>query len=209
MDCSPAGYSVHGISQARILEWIAISFSRGFSQLRDQTHVSGNGLRHLGSPKKQESPSIPSCPSHLQDTASWQLDIKHQYPGDASPTDLHRTPDIPGEIRAERNWSAKMKSSECHLLAFAPNSRELSAFSIGQTAVPSEEGQLGRDKAMWTQKCFRLFQTGNAELSMWVLGCFSCKWLFATLWTLACQVFLSKGFSRQEYWSGFLCPPVG
>ena len=102
--CDPLpGSSVHGIFQARILEWIAISFSRGFSQLRDQTHVSGNGLRHLGSPKKQESPSIPSCPSHLQDTASWQLDIKHQYPGDASPTDLHRTPDIPGEIRAERN----------------------------------------------------------------------------------------------------------
>ena len=34
------GSSVHGISQARILEWIAISFSRGSSQPRDQTHVS-------------------------------------------------------------------------------------------------------------------------------------------------------------------------
>ena len=31
MDCSPPGSSVHGISQARILEWIAISFSRGSS----------------------------------------------------------------------------------------------------------------------------------------------------------------------------------
>ena len=30
-DCSPPGSSVHGISQARILEWVAISFSRGFS----------------------------------------------------------------------------------------------------------------------------------------------------------------------------------
>ena len=29
MDCSPAGFSVHGISQARILEWAAIPFSRG------------------------------------------------------------------------------------------------------------------------------------------------------------------------------------
>jgi len=28
MDCSPPGYSVHGILQARILEWVAISFSR-------------------------------------------------------------------------------------------------------------------------------------------------------------------------------------
>jgi len=31
MDCSPPGSSVHGILQARILEWVAISFSRGSS----------------------------------------------------------------------------------------------------------------------------------------------------------------------------------
>ena len=40
MDCSPPGSSVHGILQARILEWVAISFSRGSSQPRDQTWVS-------------------------------------------------------------------------------------------------------------------------------------------------------------------------
>ena len=40
MDCSLPGSSVHGIFQARILEWIAISFSRGSSQPRDQTQVS-------------------------------------------------------------------------------------------------------------------------------------------------------------------------
>ena len=31
MDCSPLGSSVHGILQVKILEWVAISFSRGFS----------------------------------------------------------------------------------------------------------------------------------------------------------------------------------
>ena len=40
MDCSPPGSSVHGGVQARILEWVAISFSRGSSQPRDQTRVS-------------------------------------------------------------------------------------------------------------------------------------------------------------------------
>ena len=40
LDCSPPGSSVHGISQARILEWGAISFSRGPSRPRDQTRVS-------------------------------------------------------------------------------------------------------------------------------------------------------------------------
>ena len=37
MDCNPPVYSVHGISQARILEWVAFFFSRGSSQPRDQT----------------------------------------------------------------------------------------------------------------------------------------------------------------------------
>ena len=40
VDCSLLGSSVHGIFQARILEWIAISLSRGSSQPRDQTPVS-------------------------------------------------------------------------------------------------------------------------------------------------------------------------
>ena len=40
MDCSPASSSVHGISQARILEWAAISCSRGSFQPRNQTQVS-------------------------------------------------------------------------------------------------------------------------------------------------------------------------
>ena len=40
MDCSPPGSSVHGILQARILEWIAISFSRGSSLPRDRTTIS-------------------------------------------------------------------------------------------------------------------------------------------------------------------------
>ena len=55
MDCSPPGSSVHGISQARILEWIAISSSRGSSWPRAWTQVSciGRGilysLSHHGS----------------------------------------------------------------------------------------------------------------------------------------------------------------
>ena len=40
VDCNPPSSSVHGILQARILEWVAISFSRGSSQPRDRTQVS-------------------------------------------------------------------------------------------------------------------------------------------------------------------------
>ena len=40
MDSSLPGSSVHGILQARILEWVAIHFSRGSSQPRDRTQIS-------------------------------------------------------------------------------------------------------------------------------------------------------------------------
>ena len=39
MDCSPPGSPVHGIMQARILEWVAISSSRGSSQPKDETQT--------------------------------------------------------------------------------------------------------------------------------------------------------------------------
>ena len=45
MDCSLPGLSVPGIFQARVLEWVAVSFSRGSSQPRDWTRVSHIGGR--------------------------------------------------------------------------------------------------------------------------------------------------------------------
>ena len=47
MDCSPPGSSVHGILQARTLEWVVIFFSRGSSRPRDRTHVSGLAVDSL------------------------------------------------------------------------------------------------------------------------------------------------------------------
>ena len=54
IDCSLPGSSVHGIFQARVLEWVAISFFRGYSQPRDRTHescascIGRQVLYHLG-----------------------------------------------------------------------------------------------------------------------------------------------------------------
>ena len=66
MDCSLQGSSVHGIIQARILEWVAISFSRGSPQPRDRTCTScvsclGRSILyyycHVGSPEFYYAPS--------------------------------------------------------------------------------------------------------------------------------------------------------
>ena len=47
MDCSLPGSSVHGIFQARVLEWVAISFSKGSSWPRDWTQISRIAGRHF------------------------------------------------------------------------------------------------------------------------------------------------------------------
>ena len=58
IDCSLPGFSIHRIFQARVLEWVAISFSRGSSRPRDQTqvfHIAGRRftcLSHQGSQRK-------------------------------------------------------------------------------------------------------------------------------------------------------------
>ena len=78
MDYSAPGSSVHGISQARTVEWVVISFSRGSSQPRDQNCVSFIAGRFFIT----EPPGKPRCPgiscsivqalsSHLQCFSQW------------------------------------------------------------------------------------------------------------------------------------------
>ena len=55
MDCSLPGSYVHGILQARILEWVAVPFSRGSFQPRDQTQVS-----HIADSLLSEPPGKPN-----------------------------------------------------------------------------------------------------------------------------------------------------
>ena len=61
MDYGPPGSSVHGISQARILEWVAISFSRESFWPRDRPHVSCIGMWILCHWATREAQSILGC----------------------------------------------------------------------------------------------------------------------------------------------------
>ena len=56
MACSLSSSSAQGILQARILEWVAISYSRESSQPRDQTHVSCIGRQVLNHQATWEAP---------------------------------------------------------------------------------------------------------------------------------------------------------
>ena len=69
MDCSPTVPLVHGISQARLLDWVAISFSRLFTQPMDWTHVSCNDKNFLYHWATREAQFRNIC-----------LHLKHQLP---------------------------------------------------------------------------------------------------------------------------------
>ena len=61
LDCSLTGSSVHGIFQARILNWVAISYSRGSSWSRDRIHVPCIGRRILYHHASWENPLLRPC----------------------------------------------------------------------------------------------------------------------------------------------------
>ena len=61
----------------------------------------------------------------------------------------------------------------------------------------------------WGSNLYQLWRFAVKPHCTCMLCCFSCVWLFATPWTVACQAPLSMGFSWQEYQSRLPCPPPG
>ena len=74
MDCSLPGFSIHWIFQARVLEWLAIAFSRGSSWPRDQTqvsHIAGRRFTLWATGKTPEHSGI----TWIQ--WKWQIDLRY------------------------------------------------------------------------------------------------------------------------------------
>ena len=84
MDCNLPGSSVHGISQTRMLDWVAISSSKGASQPRDWTLSPALAGRVLTSepPGKSVSLVAQSCPTHCDhmNHSTPGLPVPHQLP---------------------------------------------------------------------------------------------------------------------------------
>ena len=146
MDISPPSSPVHGILQARVLEWVATSFSRRSSWPRNQTQVSYTAGRFFTDWAMRETP--------LQKLWGKPLYKKFYKMG--------------------------------------------GAFCLSQKVFP----QTIFSKVVSTV----ILATSSFLASACVRSLFSHLQLFATPWTVAHQVPLSMGFSRQEYWSGLPFP---
>ena len=75
-DCSLPGSSIHGIFKARVLVWVAISFSRGSSWPRDWTWVSRFAGRHFTIWTTREAPGFVNVVYHID----WFADIEPSLP---------------------------------------------------------------------------------------------------------------------------------
>ena len=84
MDCRLPNSSIHGIFQARLLEWVAISFSREFSRPRDRTQVSSIAGRRFTIwttrevSSKQETTTTKIQTQSLADRITTSLSLAHQ-----------------------------------------------------------------------------------------------------------------------------------
>ena len=103
MDCRPLGSSVHGTLQARILEWVAIHFSRGSSQPRDWTHIAG---RFFTTWAKSHHKNTCETGIRFKSHVKWQLEGRNFYEWFGSS----------GRIRWPRGSRSKWVPLQCHQL---------------------------------------------------------------------------------------------
>ena len=101
VDCSPPGSSVHGIFQARKLEWVAISYSRGSSQSRDWisiSWVSCIGRQMLYHCATWEVLVVKNPPANTRDMYPWNFPLKtlaHWLSGVGASWPLGKSPPFP------------------------------------------------------------------------------------------------------------------
>ena len=149
LNCTAPGFSVHGISQARILEWVAISFSRGSSQPRDWSHLSCIVGRFFTTEPDSFPLEGPTCVissvqllSHIQlcdpmDCSRSGFPVHHQLPK-LPQTQVHRVSD-------------SIQSS--HLLS----SPSPAAFYLSQHEIFSNESVI---RIRWAKYCRFSFSIG-------------------------------------------------
>ena len=132
MDCSPPGSSFHGISQARILEWVAISFSKGISHTQESNSclLHWHGQRSLAS----YSPWV-----HKRVGQNLVTKLKHpnslvlQIPGHT----LHWSPELVVPLLCLQSFSGTASSADyCGLLGLSCEERLWTLPSSPASSLP-------------------------------------------------------------------------
>ena len=211
MDCSPPGSSVHGILQARTMEWVAISSSNSSSLVHD---YYGERQRHRSPVFSTVRVTQPTFIKHLLCTS---LCV---YISLSNPFRFNQTGVYYHSIYSWANWGTESLKyfSQGHTsgkLRIKPRASDPSAAESLQSC-PTLCNPI--DGSPPDSPIPEILQARTLE---WVAISFSNAWkwkvkmkslsyvrLFATPWTAAYQAPPTMGFSRQEYWSGVPLPSL-
>ena len=134
MDCSPPYSSVDGISHARILEWVVISFSRASSQSRDWTHVSFIGRQNFYHWVTKQAPFTP----YIKINPRWSGLDSTFWAGCCAPSRQGRRGkrrEMPGLV-SQPDWGVQGGVSTC------PRSLELPECRVGGAGASSGEASM-------------------------------------------------------------------
>ena len=205
MDCSPPESFVYGVFPARILEWVAMSSSRGSSRPRDQTYIScvfwnssifftAEFTRNLlktfrllqlcSALAAVAAKSLQSCPTLCD-------------PIDGSPPGSP----IPGILQAKTlEWVAISFSNAWKWKVKVKSLSHVWCFTTPWTAAYQAPPPMGFSRQEYWSGV--PLPSPNHQFSS--VHLLSHVQLFVTPWTTAYQAPPSMGFSRQEYWSGVL-----
>ena len=199
MDCSLPGSSVHGIFQARVLEWGAIAFS--LNQVKPLLKVF------------QWIPVAFGIKSKLirifQDLAIVYLFSHHFLQSWSSPTcptltHLHSSQNA----LLPRMIFSFFPISSCSSSKLSSEALFKNAFQISQSSWAYLDQHIYHPLSCFLS-VFSLDHESRNRLKWSEVKSHSSVWLFATPWTVAYQAPPSMGFSRQEYWSGVPFPSPG
>ena len=146
MDCSPPGSSVHGIFQARILRWVAISFSRELSWPRDQIHiscVSCIGRESLFHRASWEAPTVPTLSSketwgdriNTRPRRPWS---KGKYQGQKGMLHNSKRPNLPGRCNSFKKYSFKINEARLIKIELIKN-RQIGIYIVNSNTLPYQE----------------------------------------------------------------------
>ena len=122
--CEPMDYRVHGILQARILEWVAFPFSRGSSQLRDQTQVFCIAGTFFASWATREALSSVQFSCSVVSDSLRPHELQHARPPCPSPT-----PGVHSNSCPSSRWCHPAISSSVVPFSSWPQSLPASVFS--------------------------------------------------------------------------------
>ena len=208
MDCSLPGSSVHGISQARILEWVVISSTRGSSQSRYQTPISCTAGRVFTNWTTREawggtSGKEPLCQCRRHKRRKFDPCIGHNW---ARSTLKHESLSPCSSLGSRKVWTYFFCSLVPSCLVGPLNLPHQRQWQLRRAGRALSWACQGHPSVLPSTELGIGSQTEDTQSSMWPHLAQEREGHRQNK-TRSWKINLPLGFSRKEHWRELPCPP--